>query len=78
MGSGLRSKAEDNAAQRLGFNGAANILAFVSAKIVHHDDIARFKDQDEDPVHISLEAGAVHEAVEHHWRGNARACEPGL
>lgn len=60
-----------------GFDGAANILAFVSAEIVHHNGVTRFKGRNEDLVHISLEAGAIHGAVEDHGRGKACASQPG-
>lgn len=59
------------------FDCASNVIAFVSAEIVQHDDIARLEGWDEDLVDIGLEPFAVHRAVENHGRGQPANREPG-
>ena len=60
-----------------GLDREANVLAFVSAEIVHDDDVALFEGRNKDLADISLEPLASHRAVEHHGRGQAAGSEPG-
>ena len=60
-----------------GFDCAANVFAFVSAKVVHHDDVSRLEGWDQDLVDIGLKALAVHRAIENHGRRDAAGSEPG-
>ena len=64
-----------------GFDCAANVFAFVSAEIVHHNNVARLEGWDKDLGDIGLETLAVHRAIEDHWRGKATgsksSCEGG-
>jgi len=60
-----------------GFDGAANVFAFVRAKIVHHDDVSGLEGRDEDLIDISLETPGVHRAVKDHRRGEAACSKPG-
>jgi len=59
-----------------GFDGVVDVLAFVSAQIVHHDNVAGLEGGNKDLMHISLEALSIHRTVQDHGRGQALGSQP--
>lgn len=63
-GGALGRKKQQQGADRL--DSGADGRALVGGQAVHHDDVAGGEGRDQRLLHIGVEGGAVHGAVQHH------------